>query len=531
MQRLQRFRLRARTLLLALCLPGTAGQAAAAPVSGETTAEPIPAAPVVILPQGRFRGVLKDGVERFLGITYALPPTGEWRWQPPRPLRVTTPANTAATDATDFGPDCWQPANPQLPAHAMSEDCLTLNIWRPRNTSANAPVMVWIHGGGFALGSGRIAGDVLAREGVVVVSINYRLGPLGFFAHPALDNSQSNYGLLDAIQALRWVQENIAHVGGDPDNVTVFGVSAGGMMVNLLLVNPQAQGLFHKAISQSGYITWPLPTTGDQGDKAVMDMDGAPVPAAETLGKRHIEQLNVAADSPEALHKLSARQLTASISGFFRPVVDGSTLLDQPYRLVANNPPTVPLIAGGNSFEGSIMSHSGVTMTAYKHYWQEASEQLEALYGEDFAKADDLGYQRAFGDERYLLSAYTLGQAWQRRDQTVWLYYVDLGTEPESHGSPHGFDQWLLFDSADSPAPLLATRGQQLRDYWLNFATSGDPNGDDLPRWPVYSGRDQHWLVLGETVADRPLKDRQLPFLHSRINRREKADATTDGNQ
>ena len=200
---------------------------------------------------GPYRGVLQNDVWSFKGMSYARAPIGTLRWAPPvAPEKFADPR-----PAVQFGPACVQPPSESIAR--VSEDCLSLNVWSPVDAH-QAPVMVWIHGGGFLTGSGQIPGERLAQD-TVIVSINYRLGPLGFFSHAALDNAQANFGLLDMTQALRWVRDNIAAFGDDPDNVTVFGVSAGGMAVNLLMVHEDAQGLFHKAIAQSGYGTWSLP--------------------------------------------------------------------------------------------------------------------------------------------------------------------------------------------------------------------------------------------------------------------------------
>ena len=198
--------------------------------------------------EGWIQGLVANDMAQFLGIPYAQPPVGELRWQPPLPANKRDKVLTAHA----FGPRCVQRTAGDNPP-VVSEDCLTLNVWSSDVGAEKQPVMFYVHGGGFRNGSGEVPGQVLAKHGVVVVSLNYRLGPIGFFAHPALESKSASFGLLDMAAALRWVQNNIQSFGGDPDNVTIFGVSAGGMAVNTLMVSPAAQGLFHKAIAQSGY--------------------------------------------------------------------------------------------------------------------------------------------------------------------------------------------------------------------------------------------------------------------------------------
>ena len=194
------------------------------------------AAPVSATQAGVFQGVLKNGVYAFRGIPYAEAPVGPRRWQPPKP----STQDSGIRGATDFGPVCPQVGTEE----PMQEDCLSLNVWTPGLDDGARPVMVWIHGGGFRAGSGNVPGELFATQGVAFVSINYRLGPLGFFAHPALGGKAANFGLLDMVLALEWVRDNIAAFGGDPGKVTIFGLSAGGMAVSLLLASDAAEGLF-----------------------------------------------------------------------------------------------------------------------------------------------------------------------------------------------------------------------------------------------------------------------------------------------
>jgi para-nitrobenzyl esterase len=257
-------------------------------------------------------GAADDDVVAFKGVPYAAAPVGPLRWRAPQPA----PAWTTPLKADKVGPLCLQKYDAKdngvgpLP---MSEDCLTLNVWRPfAEANAPLPVMVWIHGGGFVNGSGTAVlydGAALARQGVVVVTINYRLGRFGFFAHPALTREAAgapvaNYGLMDQIAALKWVRDNIGGFGGDPRQVTIFGESAGGASVNLLMISPAARGLFKRAITESGL--------GREVLSRLHETNSLGVPSAEAAGAAFAKSLGVAGDDPAALRALSAEKILAA---------------------------------------------------------------------------------------------------------------------------------------------------------------------------------------------------------------------------
>src|SRR5579862_2047693 len=272
-----------------------------------------PVAPATIA-QGRITGTQSASVRAWLGIPYATPPVGDLRWRAPRP-----PASWEGVRAMDrYGAACMQPtglANLQgLPP--MSEDCLTLNIWAPAQPE-KAPVMLWIHGGAFVEGSGALAayaGTELARQGVVVVTINYRLGDFGLFAHPALNHEavaepSANFGFMDQVAALRWVKQNIAAFGGDPGNVTIFGESAGGASVNFLMVSPEARGLFHRAIAESG--------GGQSTLRSAADLDQEGTAKGKEWGAMDAKSLR-ALPAAAILASPRKRELAA-----YAPVIDG----------------------------------------------------------------------------------------------------------------------------------------------------------------------------------------------------------------
>ena len=316
--------------------------AAAATIALSALAAPAFASDTVKVAEGELKGATAGAVTSFKNIPFAAPPVGDLRWRPPQPAK----AWTGVRDATQYGPQCMQMRAVQGPIN-QSEDCLQLNVWTPAGfkPGAKIPVMVFIHGGSFTGGSGTMPlydGTHFAERGVVLVTVNYRLGRLGFFAHPALSAEQkgqplANYGMMDNLAALAWVQKNIAAFGGDPRNVTAFGESAGGILINDLMASPKAQGLFAKAISESGFGRIP----------------GQPMADAEAQGVAYAKGLGVAASGPDALkalRALSAADLSKPAGGV-TPILDGAVLPEGPARaFAAGRELKVPYIAGGYSW-------------------------------------------------------------------------------------------------------------------------------------------------------------------------------------
>ena len=489
--------------------PALGGEAAGAS-GGEDEAD----VPVTVQTrQGAIQGIEQAGVARFLGIPYAAPPVGAARWLPPAPA----PAHEGTLVATDYGPVCPQPG-----AAGADEDCLTINVWTPATDDAARSVMVWLHGGGFRAGSGDIPGELFAREGIVVASLNYRLGPLGFLAHPALERPEANFALMDMVLALTWVRDNIAAFGGNPDQVTIFGISAGGMAVSLLLASEDAAGLFHGAISQSGYGTWALPRTAGAPTPAPLGMGLDAAPGAEAMGEELIARVSADATTAEDLRALDADDLVAALQGFQLPIVDGVTLAEEPGIIALRGEANaVPTIAGGNSFEGSVMPFSGVSTTQYQAWWGDDFPTAKAAYAPDFAVSDARGIQRMFGDNRYLLAAQVLAEGMTKAGSPTWLYYIAFPAAPPveaSPGAPHGFDGALLFRSQDSHSKPLRHLGARLMNHWLAFARTGKPAPDASPAWPGWQGDASEWLVFGascDTVRRSPLGPR-MELLRSR---------------
>lgn len=454
---------------------------------------------------GTVAGVAAEGVTSWKGLPYAAAPVGSLRWQPP-----AAPARWQGTrDASAWPAACPQAVISGQPPPTMSEDCLFLNVWAPtqRAATASLPVMVWIHGGGFRQGSGEIAGEVLAKQGVVVVSINHRLGPLGFFAHPALPKGDANFGLLDMTAALRWVQDHIAAFGGDPNNVTIFGVSAGGMAVQLLMVHPPARGLFHKAIAQSGYGTWGVLRSASAPEPAPLDMalDAVAPASAEGAATALVARITSAEQNRETLLSLDAQALAGALVGFQLPIVDGSSLPEEPAILFergAQHP--VPTILGGNSFEGSMMQASAISAETWSDWLGPRMAAVESVYASDFAVSRELGVMRAFGDQRYLVAARLMADAMARVAAPAWLYYIDYLDPPNRAklpGSPHGADALILFSGQAAADPETRAVAERLQSRWVTFARTGTPNPPGLALWPARPGsRDESsadpWLVI-----------------------------------
>ncbi len=459
-----------------------------------TGSEPVLTAPLARIEAGVLRGAAGEGFEVFRGIPYAAPPVGELRWR----VSAAAPAWGGVRGAREAGPACPQPRAPEWgDVGVTSEDCLYLDVWRPAGVVAGAdlPVMVWIHGGAFLIGSGSLPlydGAALARRDAIVVSINYRLGLLGFLSHPALSAEQGgasgNYGLLDQIAALRWVERNIAAFGGDPGNVTVFGESAGGLSILALMASPLADGLFDKAIVQSGAGLSVFP----------------PVRQAEAAGAAWAAASGHADATADDLRGLSVDQVLAGQT-FIGPVVDGAVLWRSPGDAFARGEQArIPLIIGSNSFEASLTFLNEPFARAAVG---EAYDVLLAQYAErepvDEARLTLIG--ELFGVQ----PARVIAAQQQQAGVPSYLYYfdqVDAARRGSLHGAPHGGELAYLFG-----APLTSPDGDRWDEadrrvsramigYWTAFARTGDPNHDGAPRWEAMQDANGRALHFGENI-------------------------------
>ena len=497
-----------RTWLLALVGWTGVGWTSAAflpvPAQAQTAAEN---APTVQLDKGMLRGTLEDGVYAFKGIRYARPPLRHLRWRAPKPVEPWE----LERDATRFGRACMQTPFPENSPYykepeSISEDCLFLNVWSADLSPAKpAPVMVWIHGGSFTRGSGSIDnydGASLARDGVVLVTINYRLGIFGYLAHPELSQERSgtsgNYGLQDQIAALQWVQDNIAAFGGDPGNVTVFGESAGSSAVNQLLASPAAAGLFHRAIGQSGGFLSPQPE----------------LVKGHALGHEVFERAR--AESLAELRDLSTSTLMEVFNAMeekgyrIRPLVDGEVIPDPALRRFDRGEHNVvPSLVGYNRDESTAFALYPSVPYLYKNQqdFEAGLKELAGLGALPFIwlYPEQEGSQQPYLDFwRDMIFGWNM-HAWADLNEAAgapsYLYFfthVPGDAVGEQLGAYHAAEINYVFGNGVPDQPDDKRVHELMRGYWLNFARTGDPNGSGLPKWPRYDGGD-NYLELDST--------------------------------
>ncbi|WP_245653834.1 carboxylesterase/lipase family protein [Novosphingobium rosa] len=460
---------------------------------------------------GPVRGADAQGLSQFDGIPYAAPPVGPLRWQPAAPA---TPW-TSPRDATAFGAICPQPASPGHGAAPQSEDCLTLNVVTPDAKAVKKlPVIVVMHGGAFFVGSGR---EVLERgvpsivkRGVVLVSPNYRLGRLGFFAHPALKaeadakgQGTANYWLTDQVAALQWVKRNIARFGGDPSNVTIMGCSAGGSSIAGLVGAPAAQGLFQKASVHSGGLLFS--TT-------------AAWPQAQQLGLAFAGRVGVKDDSAAGLAQLrglSFQQVLAGDPGApdFRAIVDGKDLPQTLAQLYAQGRMAhVPMIAGSTSNEASIFGLMGFDKAEIERRFGIDLDALRAPYGVNGPLSDAELLRQVQTDFIFTAGAMAMGSLVAKTGAPAWTYnfdYVDTARRGTVPGASHCADWPYLFDGSSfgavkAPSAQDRALARQMQDYLYNFVTKGDPNAAGLPAWPRITPGSIDPLLIGTQVRAVP---------------------------
>ncbi|MBU0823427.1 MAG: carboxylesterase family protein [Alphaproteobacteria bacterium] len=477
---------------------------------------------VVEAPAGSLRGSDDRGVRVFKGIPYAAPPVGERRWRPP----AEPAAWDGVRDATKFGAACMQPKPRVGNIYAgdmptMSEDCLSLNIWAPKD-ARGAPVFLWIHGGSLTAGSGAeplYDGSALAKRGLVVVSINYRLGALGYLAHPELsaespDRVSGNYGLLDQIAALEWVKRNIGAFGGDDGNVTIAGESAGALSVMYLMAAPKARGLFHKAIAQSAYMV-----SASGLSAAINGM----VPAEEQ-GKGLAAKLG--ATDLAALRAMPAEEIAskAPATGFFPfPTIDGKVV---PRQLVETfdkgEQAPVPILAGFNSGEirslRFLLPKAPADAAAYEAAIRAGYGEFANLFLARYpAKTIDESMLAATRDAMYGWTSERLVSNQSALGQRSYYYLFDHGYPATQEWNLHAFHAAELpyvFGTATRTPPLwpkipdtLAEKklSDAMTDYWASFAATGSPRAKDQPDWPDYADKRGVMRFAGEPRAGHNL--------------------------
>ncbi|MDK2748903.1 MAG: carboxylesterase family protein [Brevundimonas sp.] len=468
-----------------------------------------------ITASGRLIGSSDAGTTRYLGVPYARPPVGDLRWRDPRPVE----AWTGVRDATRFAPACPQTgvSMPGEPSSPTDEDCLYLNIWTPDATGLDGqswPVIVWVPGGGLTNGSTSIPlydGVALTRRGVVVVTVAYRLGALGFLAHPELTaesgmGGSGNYGLMDQIAALEWVRDNIAAFGGDPERVTVAGQSAGATSVSILMASPRAKGLFQRAIGQSGGLFEPL-ALAPRYLLGNAEADG--LAYGQALGAPTLAQLRAL--------PVDRFMGDGRADVVIHPVIEPRVLPEAPYDVfAAGRQSDVPLLVGFNAEEArSLTDLSEVTA-------QNFDEQLTARWGalppallEPYDFATDAEAREARADfERDLRFGWDI-RAWARLAAAhghapVHAYYFSRrppypeGSVQQAWGAGHFVELWYMFDHLDQQPWPWTEADRRLADamagYWAAFARDGDPNDDGRPIWPKLVAAEERVLLLGEDI-------------------------------
>jgi para-nitrobenzyl esterase len=478
--------------------------------------------PPVKVTGGEVSGLYESGLSVFKGIAFAAPPVGALRWKAPAPVAPWT----GTRKADSFANACMQAPNTQGNTAPVSEDCLYLNVWTPaRTTTAKLPVIVWIHGGGYVGGSTSIPmydGTALANKGVVVVSVAYRLGVYGFMAHPQLSRESGRgsgaYGILDLVAGLQWVKANAAAFGGDPDNVTIFGHSAGSAAVSLLAASPRSKGLFHRVIAMSGASFGPLQTSAQNGS-------GLGIPAmayAESNGKAFLDKLGV--KDIAAARRVDAATLQAATAGMtFRPAADGY-LINADLRTLYGKGRfnDTPVLLGNVSDETLVFGGpKSVTPADFEKQIRERypaqADAVLAAYPHA-TEAEAIKALRHVGNE----TSFTWNTwAWAREQSRhgkgkVFLYHFN-NPVPPAEGSGHGSDVPFAFRTlATRRAPSLqdAALADTISSLYVNFAAKGDPNGPGLPTWAAFTEASPQAMVFDAAPSSRtyPLLQRVKLF-------------------
>ena len=469
----------------------------------------------------------------YKGVPFAAPPVGNLRWRAPQPAAPWT----GVRQAEQFGANCMQlivekrdPWTHEFMAHGpISEDCLYLNVWTTAAAAAERrPVLLFLHGGGLNEGSGSIAaydGEALAKKGLVVVTMNYRLGVLGYFAHPALtsesaDKASGNYGLLDQIAALQWIQKNIAAFGGDPQTVTIAGQSAGASSVHALTASPLARGLFHRAIAESGS------SVAAATPPSLADAEKMGVQLAEAVGAHSIADLRAVS------YATLAERAPRNSPFRFGIIVDGSALREPPARtFAAGRHNDVPFITGTNADENGAVPNPMMTAAGWAPYARQRygamADAFLALYPAT-TDSDAAAAQNASARDQARMSTHlwALNRMATSRSRIFTYFFTHPLPGPDSatYGAFHTSEVPYVFNTLNGPGRTYSAADRTVADtissYWVNFAGTGDPNGTGLPEWPAVSVAQALTMELGDTVRPIPVAEKgRLEFFRAFFTR------------
>ena len=470
-----------------------------------------PTTDVVTTESGQVQGAVKDGVLAFKGIPFAASPTGQLRWRAPQPV---TPWK-GVRNATEYALDCDQlpfPSDAAPLGAGTSEDCLYLNVWKPAGSqTAKLPVMVWIYGGGFVNGGSSplvYSGHHFAENGIVFVSFNYRVGRFGFFGYPALtqehpEELHGNYGYMDQIAALKWVQRNIAAFGGDPSQVTVFGESAGGGSVLTLLTSPRSQGLYQRAIIESGGGRGLL-----MGQRYLSKTGPDGTPSAESLGVNFAKSNGITDTGPSGLAQLRAlpgdkvvnglnmASMWQAASTYSGPMIDGAIVSESPQTaIVAGRWAKVPLIIGANSMD--IGFPRGKTMDEVFAPFGSNEEKAKALYNPDHSDNVMLVGMHIAADQMMVEPARLVARTVSSQGVPAYEYrfsYVAESLRDKLPGAPHATEIPYVFNTfdvvyKDKLTPADEAMSKKVHAYWVAFAKTGNPSAAGPPKWETQNSQ------------------------------------------
>ena len=509
----------------------------------EAAVEPPPAVPIVAemsVSGGIVRGsVGEDGLKQFHGIPFAAPPVGELRWAPPAPV----PPWSDVKEAIKPGPSCVQPLGGGGSFYGVSdietsEDCLTLNVWtRAAHVGQQLPVMVWIHGGALVSGTGSsYPGESLTNKAVVLVTANYRLGRFGFLAHPALSQEHpggvsGNQGLRDQIAALEWVRDNIEQFGGDPNNVTIFGESAGSLSMSLLQASPLAKGLFHRVIGQSGGAFQPMWWRDKATSYAASAESIGEMFAAALAGEEGDASLAALRALP-ADHIMEVIQSDPEFSNYDAlAIVDGEVIPDEVATIFAQGQQAdVPVLIGSNADEATtfmefFMPLFGTGVAGFNAYAQatvpEVVDEMAQLYPAENDEQAVRSWVDLFGDALFAYPMREWATSMGNVSSDAYLYWFTWAPpveNSEQYGAFHAAEIGYVFGNLDlfGAVPTDADRefGELMANIWTQFAKTGSPNGEGLPEWPAYTPANEAYMELGQdTGAKSQLRIEQMALI------------------